>query len=877
MPITWDPAYFTYLGQAVLRGDPIYSHTFMAYPPLGPLVSAASMVVAGWFDVPSYLAPRYTAVALGIAGVLLVYAVTRRATANPWAGLAAGFVLAGFHLLAASYLATLEPKHLVIFFTLAAAAASQRHLWRLAGCAAALAVTSYQPAILTPLAIGLVAWRSGRRRGDGSGFAFLVGFGVGLLPTLIYIATTGGWLDFWVRTVLLTSAARLPGAGETPFHWLAVLRFWYASEFAFFVAAAIGWLVFAVESLRRGAGGRGGSWFGAQTAAMPLLAAFFCAAAVFEFQGYPDAYPLLPMVAFWTGWLLNRLTQVGVVALKARPSQAGVLRAGLGATGVLLIAWVGFRDVPGQPPSDQLSRQLAEVRRIVGPAEGDVMAFSAEEVYVLSERRSPQPFLRLPNIFVPFLPYAGYRNCADVAARVVAERPRAVALRLRLFQGGCEPVIGQALTAAGYRQERGASELLVYRRHAELETTRDVPESARPTRNAAGPGRWDRMRAQRNDPSLSPEQREAFEQLQSIGYLRGSREDIRRGVATHDEQRAYAGFNFYTSGHAPEAVLMDMDGEVLHRWRLTFDSAYTNLPWVDPSTEWWRRAHLYRNGDVLAIFEGLGLVKIDRDSKLLWASELAAHHDVWVETNGDIYVLTREARMISRISDEEPILEDFISVLDPDGSLKRRVSIVEAFENSQYAAFLGQGKRKTGDITHTNTVQVLDGRIADRIPAFRRGNVLTSMNAMGTIAVIDLDAASVVWAQRGELNGQHDPRLLDSGRLLLFHNREWGDSSRVVEFDPLTKRPAWSYEGTNERPFFSRSCGAAERLPNGNTLITESDGGRAFEVTPSGETVWEFFNPHRAGDSEEFIATLSEVQRIPRDYPGDWLERRGGD
>ena len=34
-----------------------------------------------------------------------------------------------------------------------------------------------------------------------------------------------------------------------------------------------------------------------------------------------------------------------------------------------------------------------------------------------------------------------------------------------------------------------------------------------------------------------------------------------------------------------------------------------------------------------------------------------------------------------------------------------------------------------------------------------------------------------------------------------------------------------------------------QRLPNGNTLITESDRGYVFEVTPQKETVWRFANP----------------------------------
>jgi hypothetical protein len=37
--------------------------------------------------------------------------------------------------------------------------------------------------------------------------------------------------------------------------------------------------------------------------------------------------------------------------------------------------------------------------------------------------------------------------------------------------------------------------------------------------------------------------------------------------------------------------------------------------------------------------------------------------------------------------------------------------------------------------------------------------------------------------------------------------------------------------------------GYAQRLPNGNTLITESSFGRFFEVTKEGEIVWEYVNP----------------------------------
>ena len=72
-------------------------------------------------------------------------------------------------------------------------------------------------------------------------------------------------------------------------------------------------------------------------------------------------------------------------------------------------------------------------------------------------------------------------------------------------------------------------------------------------------------------------------------------------------------------------------------------------------------------------------------------------------------------------------------------------------------------------------------------------------------------------------------------------------------------------------PTYSAACGVSQRLPNGNTLITESDNGRAFEVTPDSEIVWEFYNPHRAGESDQYIATIFKMTRVPADFPLDWL------
>ena len=96
--------------------------------------------------------------------------------------------------------------------------------------------------------------------------------------------------------------------------------------------------------------------------------------------------------------------------------------------------------------------------------------------------------------------------------------------------------------------------------------------------------------------------------------------------------------------------------------------------------------------------------------------------------------------------------------------------------------------------------------------------------------------------------------------MLLFDNvGDFGDPATraVIEFNPKTHEIVWSYAGDADRPFYSILRSDQERLANGNTLMTESDGGRLLEVTPDGEIVWEYVNPIREGRCDEFIPIVA--------------------
>jgi hypothetical protein len=375
------------------------------------------------------------------------------------------------------------------------------------------------------------------------------------------------------------------------------------------------------------------------------------------------------------------------------------------------------------------------------------------------------------------------------------------------------------------------------------------------------------------------EQRQEMERLAALGYVAGTQESAGpAGIVTFDRSAAFSGVNLYCSGHAPEAILMNMEGRVLHRWSFEYGKAFPDAE-RDPAefrTDFWRKVHLYPNGDLLAIFEGLGMLKLDKDSNLLWASHNASHHDMAVRPDGKIYVLTRVPRMIPEVDPDRPVLEDFVTVLGPDGVERRRHSLLEAVRNSDFSSLMDYSAGH-GDVFHTNTLEILDGRFAHLSPVFREGNALVSLCNLNAVAIVDLEINRVVWVMSAMFKSQHDPGFTDDGHLLIFdnsgHRGKSGTFSKVVEVDPLTQQVVWAYLGDEENGFFTQCCGTNQRLPNGNTLITASEPGRAFEVTPDGRIVWEFSSPHRAGDHGKFVATLMEVRRLEPEFPLEWLTR----
>jgi hypothetical protein len=363
--------------------------------------------------------------------------------------------------------------------------------------------------------------------------------------------------------------------------------------------------------------------------------------------------------------------------------------------------------------------------------------------------------------------------------------------------------------------------------------------------------------------------------------------DVRRdgqGVTLHDAGRAQAGYTLYTSGDSARASLIDLDGNIVHEWVKPFSQiwhkgAAVARPQPDEFV-FMRKVHLYPNGDLLAIYEaagdtpyGYGLAKLDRNGEVLWTYLQPAHHDFDLTPDGRIVLLTHEfvfdgpesARFLNR-----PYLDDFLVVLSPDGKELAKVSLVEAVMRSPFEKHLHAAPHfSLADPLHTNSVVYVDGAKARNLAIADEGQAIVSFRDIGVLAVVDIAQQTVTWASRGPWVGQHDPKVLDNGELLLFDNLgniEPGNASRILQFNPVTMEITWQYAGDPARaPLDSPLRSEVARLPNGNTLITESDGGRLLEVTPSGEPVWEYVNPVRSGENSNRVPVVTSGQRITPD------------
>jgi hypothetical protein len=133
-----------------------------------------------------------------------------------------------------------------------------------------------------------------------------------------------------------------------------------------------------------------------------------------------------------------------------------------------------------------------------------------------------------------------------------------------------------------------------------------------------------------------------------------------------------------------------------------------------------------------------------------------------------------------------------------------------------------------------------------------------------------------------KLFGQHNCQwipgnFIDGGKIIYFNNgagrSEDYSSVEIIDpdFDQETGRygkdennlyqpltPSWVYTAPIKTDFFSRIISGAQRLANGNTLITEGLSGNFFEIDQQMEIVWQYINPiNNTGSVCDTVSSIS--------------------
>lgn len=353
--------------------------------------------------------------------------------------------------------------------------------------------------------------------------------------------------------------------------------------------------------------------------------------------------------------------------------------------------------------------------------------------------------------------------------------------------------------------------------------------------------------------------------LPYAGTVSGSRED-EAGVFDYDKARAWPGYNLFSTHKLCTAALIDMDGDVVHEWH---QAGYN-----------WANAELLDNGDLLvtgsdATGSDVGgapaelryLLRLSWDGKVVWKQTIPAHHDAEVTPDGRICTLTFDARREPTIHSQVPVRDDRITLIDDAGNAVDSLSMLDLCRSAPAVFPVQPNQPSKGpdgvwiDMFHCNSVEWMRSEeLAARDPIFALGNVLVSSRHQDRVFIVNWEQREILWAWgQGEIDGPHDAQTLDNGNILLFDNglkRGW---TRIIELDPLARKIVWEYRAANPTDFWSKSKGSAQRLPNGNTLIANSDNGEAFEVTREGQIVWRFISPFRDEGGER--GTIVRIKR----------------
>lgn len=354
------------------------------------------------------------------------------------------------------------------------------------------------------------------------------------------------------------------------------------------------------------------------------------------------------------------------------------------------------------------------------------------------------------------------------------------------------------------------------------------------------------------------------------------------GVLRWDKEKAFDGYTLVSPNTGTSSYLLDMEGNIVHEWKTKFRPGLY--------------AELLPNGNILRGFRdkspvpfggaGTGIQEIDWNGNVVWEyvapENHCQHHCFKRLPNGNTLVLMWEYKTAEEAYEKgrakgtlpakanpktydgmnyDGVWPDMIVEVDPQGKEVWEWHVWDHVGTGVDQINLNyilptKDYYNDSDWTHFNSI--------DYIPETNQ-LVLCSRN-FGEIFLVNKDNGKIeyrfgnpsthgkgmapTWINENDqqLFGPHNATWIGNNRIMIFDNG-WQNPernrSRIAVLDIKQNKIVWEYTAANLNSFFSAYQGAAQKLPNGNILVTSSNTGHGFEVTMTDkpEIVWEFVNP----------------------------------
>ncbi len=267
-------------------------------------------------------------------------------------------------------------------------------------------------------------------------------------------------------------------------------------------------------------------------------------------------------------------------------------------------------------------------------------------------------------------------------------------------------------------------------------------------------------------------------------------------VDVYQSDRVWAGTTFLVDSHIkgkPRIIEVNILGEIV--WE-----------YVVPQQNFYVEAELLSNNNILYTVDTIGVYEIDRSGMVVWQYLTSKiDHDADRLPNGNtIFIFgTNDQKSDAQVTE-----------VNPKGEIVWQWYAKDYFDKSPYNSI------SDGGWVHTNAVSRLDN-----------GNTLISLRNFNLVVEVDAKGTVVSTYGEGIFKNQHDPEILANGNILVANHSE---PNQAIELDPKTGKIVWKYaiRDLNNSPVRD-----ANRLPNGNTLITGTT--KIIEVTSTGEIVWQ--------------------------------------